>query len=110
METKTWILLIIIVVFGILFGIFYYKANKLADEKYELMKHDYIEQIDSLNRINKNYLNTIDSLALNITDLNNQIEYLNRDKEELEDKIHDFTISSNLSEGVELLRQNICSH
>lgn len=107
---KIWIVIVISLVIILCIGFYSHKSLEKITEKYQLINQDFIEQVDSLNKVNKDHLNKIDSLSLNIINLNNQIEFLNKDREELKDKIYNFTISSNLSEGVELLRQNICSH
>lgn len=99
----------LVIILLIIIGIEYYSYNKLEIQfqEYQIQQDKYIKQIDSLSQINKENTYIIDSITLNITKLQKEIECISKDKEELESKLDDFVIKNNLDSNVITLRQNI---
>ena len=87
-------------------GLGWIKINKLQSERYT-EQESYELIINSLNRINDRYLYIIDSISLNITTLEKEIEIIKETKEDLETQLYQFEFTSNLDENVILLRENI---
>lgn len=99
----------LVIILLAIIGIGYYSYNKLEIQfqEYQMQQDEYIKQIDSLSQINKENTYIIDSITLNITKLQNEIECISKDKKELESKLDDFVIKNNLDSNVIILRQNI---
>jgi len=99
----------LVIILLIIIGIGYYNYNKLETQfqEYRIQQDEHIKQIDSLSQINKENIYIIDSITLNITKLQNEIECISKDKKELESRLDDFVIKNNLDSNVITLRQNI---
>ena len=111
-KIKDGILIALIITLLIILGIGRCQFNKLEKE-YQQMKIeqvDYKYKIDSLNKVNNQQLYIIDSISLNICNLQKDIDNLNKYKEELESQLDDFQIKTNLDENVILLRDNIWNY
>lgn len=108
-RIKDGILIALIIVLLIVLGVGWNQFNRL-EEQYNQIKNeqvDYRYKIDSLSKINNQQAYIIDSISLNIYDLQKDIADLNKDKQELESQLDDFQIKTNLDENVILLRDNI---
>ena len=95
----------------IVLGVGWNQFNRL-EEQYNQIKIeqiDYKYKIDSLSKINNQRSHIIDSISLNICDLQKDIDILNQDKQKLEAQLDDFQIKTNLDENVILLRKNIAA-
>lgn len=108
-KVKDGILIALIIALLVILGIGWHQFNKL-EEQYNQIKIeqvDYKYKIDSLTKVNDQQLYIIDSISLNINNLQKDIEDLNKDKQDLESQLDDFQIKTNLDENVILLRDNI---
>lgn len=106
---KHWIYIGLVIILLTIIGIGYYNYNKLENQfqEYRIQQDEYIKQIDSLSQVNKENIYVIDSITLNITKLQKDIECISKDKRELESKLNDFVIKNNLDSNIIILRQNI---
>lgn len=114
METKIkdGILITLIIALLVILGIGWCQYSKLESQFQEIQikQNEYLYKIDSLNNINDNNLYIIDSLSLNISNLEKDIVTISKDKQELESKLDKFEFKDNLEDNIILLRDNICSH
>lgn len=114
METKIkdGILITLIIALLIILGIGWCQYSKLESQfqEVQIKQNEYLYKIDSLNNINDNNLYIIDSLSLNISNLEKDIVNISKDKQELESKLDKFEFKNNLEDNVILLRDNIWSH
>ena len=111
-RIKNGILIALIIVLLIVLGVGWNQFNRL-EEQYNQIKIeqiDYKYKIDSLSKINNQRSHIIDSISLNIYDLQKDIDILNQDKQKLEAQLDDFQIKTNLDENVILLRKNIWNY
>lgn len=108
-KIKDGILIALIIALLIILGIGWYQFNKLEEEynHIKIEQIDYKYKIDSLTKANNQQLCIIDSISLNINNLQKDIVSLNKNKEELESQLDNFQIKTNLDENVILLRDNI---
>ena len=108
-KIKDEILVTLIVGLLVVLGIAWYQFNKLEEEYNQIKTEqvDYKYKIDSLTKTNNQQLYIIDSISLNINNLQKDIANLNKDKQELESQLDDFQIKTNLDENIILLRDNI---
>lgn len=106
---KDGILIGLIVALLIVLGIGWYQYSKLEDkfQEVQIKQNEYLYKIDSLNNINDQNIYIIDSLSLNISNLQKDIISINKDKQELEYQLDKFEFKDNLEDNVILLRDNI---
>lgn len=111
-KIKDGILIALIVALLIILGIGWNQFNKLEEEYNQIKTEqvDYKYKIDSLIKANNQQLYIIDSISLNINNLQKDIEDLNKDKQDLESQLDDFEIKTNLDENIILLRDNIWNY
>lgn len=111
-KIKDGILISLVITLLIILGIGWNHYSKLEDkfQEIQIKQNEYLYKIDSLNIINDNNLYIIDSLSLNISNLEKDIVNVSKDKQELESKLDKFKFQNNLEDNVILLRENICSH
>lgn len=111
-KIKDGILISLVIALLIILGIGWFQYSKLEDkfQEVQIKQNEYLYKIDSLNNINNNNLYIIDSLSLNISNLEKDIINVSKDKQELESKLDKFKFQNNLEDNVILLRENICSH
>ena len=83
--------------------------SKLEDKfnSLQLEQNEYLYKIDSLNNVNKINSYIIDSLSLNISNLQENIITINKSKENLKSQLDKFKFKTNLEDNVILLRDNI---
>lgn len=108
-KIKDGILVALIAGLLVILGIGWCQFNKLEEEynHIKIEQIDYKYKIDSLTKANNQQLYIIDSISLNINNLQKDIANLNKDKQELESQLDDFQIKTNLDENIILLRDNI---
>lgn len=106
---KDGILIGLIIALLIVLGIGWYQYSKLEDEfqEVQIKQNEYLYKIDSLSNINNQNTYIIDSLSLNISNLQKDIISINKDKQELESQLDKFEFKDNLEDNVILLRDNI---
>ena len=104
MKNKSIITIIVLIL--LLLGMATYHFLTI-EAVYEKCSTDYLEIIDSLNKENYEYQLKNDSINFEIKNLQCRLDSLNDHKQILEDKIHDFTITYDVMEGVTILRQNL---
>lgn len=106
---KDGILIGLIVALLIVLGIGWYQYSKLEDkfQEVQIKQNEYLYKIDSLNNINNQNTYIIDSLSLNISNLQKDIISINEDKQELESQLDKFEFKDNLEDNIILLRDNI---
>lgn len=111
-KIKDGILIALIIALLTILGIGWHQFNKLEEEynQIKIEQVDYKYKIDSLTKVNNRQLYIIDSISLNINNLQKDIANLNKNKEELESQLDDFQIKTNLDENVILLRNNIWNY
>lgn len=109
---KDGILIGLIIALLIVLGIGWYQYSKLEDkfQEVQIKQNEYLYKIDSLNNINNQNIYIIDSLSLNISNLEKDIISINKDKQELESQLDKFEFKDNLEDNIILLRDNIWSH
>lgn len=114
METKIkdGIFITLIIALLVILGIGWCQYSKLESQFQEIQikQNEYLYKIDSLNNINDNNLYIIDSLSLNVSNLEKDIVNISKDKQELKFKLDKFELQDNLEDNVILLRDNIWSH
>ena len=114
METKIkdGIFITLIIALLVILGIGWCQYSKLESQFQEIQikQNEYLYKIDSLNIINDNNLYIIDSLSLNVSNLEKDIVNISKDKQELKFKLYKFELQDNLEDNVILLRDNIWSH
>lgn len=105
-KIKDGILIALIIALLIILGIGWYQFNKLEKEynQIKVEQVDYKYKIESLTKANNQHLYIIDSLSLNLNNLQKDGVDLNKNKEELESQLDDFQIKTNLDENAILLR------
>ena len=106
---KDGILIGLIVALLIVLGIGWYQYSKLEDkfQEIQIKQNEYLYKIDSLNNINDQNIYIIDSLSLNVSNLQKDIISINKDKQELESQLDKFEFKDNLEDNIILLRDNI---
>lgn len=106
-----WIYVLIGIVFTVIVGLNIYLWINLKSQKEinSIIQQSQYEQIDSLNNINTQYSNLIDSLFKKIDKQDSLIQSVNNEKEHLLSKLDNFKFQNNLDSNVILLRQNIWS-
>ena len=106
---KDGILIGLIIVLLVVLGIGWYQYSKLEDkfQEVQIKQNEYLYKIDSLNNINNQNTYTIDSLSLNISNLQKDIISINKDKQKLESQLDKFEFKDNLEDNIILLRDNI---
>lgn len=106
---KDGILIGLIIALLIVLGIGWYQYSKLEDrfQEVQIKQNEYLYKIDSLSNINNQNTYIIDSLSLNISNLQRDIISINKDKQELESQLDKFEFKDNLEDNVILLRDNI---
>lgn len=106
---KDGILIGLIIALLIILGIGWYQYSKLENrfQEIQIKQNEYLYKIDSLNKINNQNVYVIDSLSLNIFNLQEDIISINKDKQELESQLDKFEFKDNLEDNVILLRDNI---
>lgn len=106
---KDGILIGLIVTLLIVLGIGWYQYSKLENrfQEIQIKQNEYLYKIDSLNNINNQNIYVIDSLSLNISNLQKDIISINKDKQELESQLDKFEFKDNLEDNIILLRDNI---
>ena len=111
-KIKDGILITLIITLLVILGIGWCQYSKLESQFQEIQikQNEYLYKIDSLNNINDNNLYIIDSLSLNISNLEKDIVNISKDKQELKFKLDKFELQDNLEDNVILLRDNIWSH
>ena len=109
---KDGILIGLIVVLLVVLGIGWFQYSKLEDkfQEVQIKQNEYLYKIDSLNKINNQNVYVIDSLSLNVSNLQKDIISINKDKQELESQLDKFEFKDNLEDNVILLRDNIWKH
>lgn len=106
---KDGILIGLIIALLIVLGIGWYQYSKLENrfQEIQIKQNEYLYKIDSLNKINNQNVYVIDSLSLNIFNLQEDIISINKDKQKLESQLDKFEFKDNLEDNVILLRDNI---
>lgn len=106
---KDGILIGLIVALLIVLGIGWFQYSKLENrfQEIQIKQNEYLYKIDSLNKINNQNVYVIDSLSLNIFNLQKDIISINKDKQELESQLDKFEFKDNLEDNIILLRDNI---
>ena len=106
---KDGILIGLIIALLIVLGIGWFQYSKLEDkfQEVQIKQNEYLYKIDSLSNINNQNVYIIDSLFLNISNLQKDIISINKDKQELESQLDKFEFKDNLEDNVILLRDNI---
>lgn len=106
---KDGILIGLIVALLIVLGIGWFQYSKLENrfQEIQIEQNEYLYKIDSLNKINNQNIYVIDSLSLNIANLQKDIISINKDRQELEFKLDKFEFKNNLEDNIILLRDNI---
>lgn len=106
---KDGILIGLIITLLVVLGIGWYQYSKLEDkfQEVQIKQDEYLYKIDSLNKINNQNVYVIDSLSLNIFNLQKDITSINKDKQELESQLDKFEFKDNLKDNIVLLRDNI---
>ena len=109
---KDGILIGLIVALLIVLGIGWYQYSKLEDkfQDIQIKQNEHLYKIDSLNNINNQNVYIIDSLSLNVFNLQRDIISINKDKQKLESQLDKFEFKDNLEDNVILLRDNIWKH
>lgn len=106
---KNQILIGIIVALLSILVVEWIQYSKLEDKfnSLQLEQNEYLYKIDSLNNVNKINSYIIDSLSLNISNLQENIITINKSKENLKSQLDKFKFKTNLEDNVILLRDNI---
>ena len=106
---KNQILIGIIVALLSILVVEWIKYSKLEDKfnSLQLEQNEYLYKIDSLNNVNNINSYIIDSLSLNISNLQENIITINKSKENLKSQLDKFKFKTNLEDNVILLRDNI---
>lgn len=106
---KNQILIGIIVALLSILVVEWIQYSKLEDKfnSLQLEQNEYLYKIDSLNNVNNINSYIIDSLSLNISNLQENIITINKDKENLKSQLDKFKFKTNLEDNVILLRDNI---
>ena len=106
---KDGILIGLIIALLIVLGIGWYQYSKLENrfQEIQIKQNEYLYKIDSLNKINNQNVYVIDSLSLNIFNLQEDIISINKDKQKLESQLDKFEFKDNLEDNLILLRDNI---
>lgn len=106
---KDGILIGLIIALLIILGIGWFQYSKLENkfQEVQIKQNEYLYKIDSLNNINNQNVYIIDSLSLNIFNLQKDIVSINKDKQELESQLDKFEFKDNLEDNIILLRDNI---
>lgn len=106
---KDGILIGLIITLLVVLGIGWYQYSKLENkfQEIQIKQDEYLYKIDSLSNINNQNIYVIDSLSLNISNLQKDITSINKDKQELESQLDKFEFKDNLEDNVILLRDNI---
>ena len=106
---KNQILIGIIVALLSILVVEWIQYSKLEDKfnSLQLEQNEYLYKIDSLNNVNKINSYIIDSLSLNISNLQENIITINKTKENLKSQLDKFKFKTNLEDNVILLRDNI---
>lgn len=106
---KNLYILIIIIIFVLVLG-----YGVVTQIQYNSLKQDYNElkfqkenTIDSLKRDNVKRLESIAELESEISILNNKIDSMYNVKQTVIQMKNEFTVSQNISEGANLLKQNL---
>ena len=94
-----------LIVFLILF-INQSRYNRLQN-KYNKLKIESIEQIDSLTYINREHMKKISEFELEINELENTVDSLEQVKNKIIIKKDQVIVSSTISEGVQQLKDNL---
>jgi len=94
-----------LIVFLILF-INQSRYNRLQN-KYNRLKIESIEQIDSLTYINREHMKKISEFELEINELENTVDSLEQVKNKIIIKKDQVIVSSTISEGVQQLKDNL---
>lgn len=106
---KNQILIGIIVALLSILVVEWIQYSKLEDKfnSLQLEQNEYLYKIDSLNNVNNINSYIIDSLSLNISNLQENIITINKSKEDLKSQLDKFKFKTNLEDNVILLRDNI---
>lgn len=106
---KDGILIGLIITLLVVLGIGWYQYSKLENkfQEIQIKQDEYLYKIDSLSNINNQNTYVIDSLSLNISNLQKDITSINKDRQELESQLDKFEFKNNLEDNVILLRDNI---
>lgn len=106
---KNQILIGIIIALLSILVIEWIQYSKLEDKfnSLQLEQNEYLYKIDSLNNVNNINSYIIDSLSLNISNLQENIITINKSKEILKSQLDKFKFKTNLEDNVILLRDNI---
>lgn len=106
---KDGILIGLIIALLIVLGIGWFQYSKLEDtfQESQIKQNEYLYKIDSLSNINSQNIYIIDSLSLNISNLQKDIISINKNKQELESQLDKFEFKDNLGDNIILLRDNI---
>ena len=109
---KDGILIGLIIALLVILGIGWYQYSKLEDkfQEVQIKQNEYLYKIDSLNKINNQNVYVIDSLSLNVSNLQKDIISVNKDKQKLESQLDKFEFKNNLEDNAILLRDNLCKH
>lgn len=107
MDSKSVIIGILIAI-GIVLCFIILKDNSNSD--YQKIKDEntlYMNQIDSLKKINDEFLNQIDIYKEELRILEENLINSENDRDQLENNLDKFKPSENIGAGVKLLKQNI---
>lgn len=104
-----WIYVLLGILFTIIVGLNVYLWINLKSQKeiYNIVQQSQCEKIDSLNNLNIQYSEIIDSLSNKIYQQDSLILNINEEKKQLLLKLDGFKLQNNLDSSVMILRQNI---
>lgn len=104
-----WIYVLLGILFTIIVGLNVYLWINLKSQKeiYNIVQQSQCEKIDSLNNLNIQYSEIIDSLSNKIYQQDSLILNINEEKKQLLLKLDGFKLQNDLDSSVIILRQNI---
>lgn len=110
MKNSFWIIVGVLIV--LLFGMVIYHFTEIEKvyQEIQIEKQEYIEKIDSINKINNMYQTQTDSITNLIDSYKGQLDSIIAHKTMLEEKLNSFHISTSIDENIALLRQNLCEN